>query len=39
MPERGKSRFATVSSTYIRPAEADGKRGAFVPLAHQFATG
>jgi len=27
MPERGKSRFATVSNTYIRGADADGKRG------------
>ena len=27
MPERGKSRFATVSNTYIRPGKQDGKRG------------
>ena len=26
MPERGKSRFATVSSTYIRRGEGNGKR-------------
>src|SRR4051794_13461784 len=32
MPERGKSRFATVSDTYIRRRARDGKRGG-VPLA------
>jgi hypothetical protein len=28
MPERGKSRFATVSRTYIRPGRTDGKEAA-----------
>src|SRR3954447_17283881 len=39
MPERGKSRFATVSSTYIRPGEADGKQRGIPPWVCPNATG
>src|SRR5690242_11332523 len=36
MPERGKSRFATVSDTYIRPRARDGKRAGWGQPAAAF---